>query len=163
MWAVPVASKWVSSASRRLRPAGSRQHGAGGGLDVGLAHQAFADQEGAGADRGHAARSAGERGRFRRPATRSLRHQRRQLLGGVEVDLEGACRLRLLTPIRAASSVQRAIELGRIMHLDQHVHAPVCAASSSSRACASSRRGHDQQDAVGAQRAGLGDLVGVDT
>ena len=66
-------------------------------------------------------------------------------------------------PISARVQAQRPIELGLVVHLDQHVHA---AASLREPAQLARRRvverRHDQQDAVGADRARLEHLVGVE-
>ena len=72
-------------------------------------------------------------------------------------------RSRLLMPIRRDLQLQRPVELGLVVHLDQHVHAEVDARpSSSAPASASLTRRHDDQDAVGAERARLEHLIGLE-
>src|SRR5436190_10325229 len=119
MRALPRSSKWVRSLmSRRLLD----QDLAHRRLDVRLAHEALADQEGLGADPGHAR----EIGRRAEPALGDhdavLRHPGCELLGCREVD-----RQRLEVAVVDADQVavdrQRALELVAVMHLDQHVHA----------------------------------------
>ena len=71
-------------------------------------------------------------------------------------------RSRLLMPISRDFKLQRALEFGLVMHLDQHVHAErerrVFERSRPSRR----RRRHDDQDAVGAPGARLDHLIGLE-
>ena len=55
-----------------------------------------------------------------------------------------------------------ALEFFGVVDLDQHVHAPVEGCSLQLSGLAVIEAGHDDQNAVGPQRTGLGDLVGVE-
>ena len=70
-------------------------------------------------------------------------------------------RSRLLMPIEARRELQRPVELGLVVDLDQHVHAESSAASSSVARVVVADRRHDDQDAVGAERARLVHLIGL--
>src|SRR5690606_36905060 len=98
--------------------------GARRGLDIGLTHQAFADEEGA-----HAGtREAGEI--IRREDTAfadnelSLRHERGEALGRGERCLEGL-EVSIVDAEKRTPERERAGEFGLVMHLDEHVHAPM--------------------------------------
>ena len=72
-------------------------------------------------------------------------------------------RSRWLTPIMLGAGGERALDLGGVVDLDQRVAAELAARRrAASPSCASVERRDDQQHRVGAGRAGLDDLVGVD-
>ena len=52
------------------------------------------------------------------------RHQRRQPLGGLEADLEGA-QVAVVDADQRRGEFQRPLGLGLVMHFHQHVHAEV--------------------------------------
>ena len=66
-------------------------------------------------------------------------------------------------PISRDFELQRALELGLVVHLDQHVHAErERRVLERPRAVASSSARHDDQDAVGAPGARFGHLIGLE-
>ena len=134
MRASPRASIWVRAgplledfapSARACRADGfaSRQQCAGGRRDVGLPHQAFADQEGRHADALRAARDRpARRCRSRRPSGGPCG------ISGASASLVASVvskvrRLRLLTPIIGERSLSARSSSARVVDLDQHVHA----------------------------------------
>ena len=135
-----------------VRPAVSELLGGGG--DVVVAHQAFADEEGltpAAAMRWMSPwvkmplsqivmRSAGTRG------------ARRSVVSSVTSKVR---RLRLLMPIRRQSKFERAIEFGVVVDFDDGIHAEVFGGGCEvARGLIVDLR-HDDQDAVGAPERAL--------
>ena len=134
----------------------AEQERAGRRRDVGLPHQALADQEGADAGRRQPLDvGMGEDAAFgRRRCGRSGSAARAARDTASEVSK--VRRSRLLTPIEPCVERQGALQLALVVDLDQHVHAEVRAPSrSSARASASVDARHDDQDAVGAPGARL--------
>src|SRR5215470_16387265 len=129
MRASPVLPRWVSLSSRAtglLRcargPLRAAEQGTRRRLDIGLAHQALADQEGAHA-RGP---QCTEIGRGDDPAFRHRDaaggNSRRQALGGHKRGLEGA-QIAIVDADQPRAQLERALELGLVVHLEQHIHA----------------------------------------
>src|SRR5262249_45124462 len=135
--ASPLLSMWVSAAPvldgffgiASARSGGARCFAAGQQRprrrgDIGLPHQAFADQEGR---HPHALQprkiSRCENAAFadHEPVARD---QRRQGLAGFQRGLEGA-EVAIVDADHRRSQLQRAIKLGTVVDLEQHVHA-VC-------------------------------------
>ena len=71
-------------------------------------------------------------------------------------------RSRLLMPMSWRVEHERAIELGLIMDLDQHVHAEIAGGSRQILRRRIVDRGHDDEDAVGAPGPRLQHLIGVE-
>ena len=112
----PVVVRVVGHASEQ-RP--------GGAGDIGLTHQALSHEE---AMRTPDLRQTAQVGmvahaRFRRSTSRPAGTERCELLRGGDVRSARVLRLRLLMPIRSGFQQQRPRQLGRIVHLGQHVHA----------------------------------------
>jgi hypothetical protein len=80
---------------------------------------------------------------------------------GVQRDLEGA-QVAVVDAHQRRLQLQRALQFGRVVHLDQHRHVEAARDGSSSAICASSRQAAISRIAVGAHRARLVDLVRVD-
>ena len=89
------------------------------------------------------------------------RNARQQVERGRERHVEGA-QVAVVDADERRREPQRALELGGVVHLDQHRHAEVARAGFERGEARVVERGDDQQDRVGAQRARLGDLVLVD-
>src|SRR5215470_375505 len=165
MRASPLWPRWVSLPATGLlrcarEPLRAAEQGTRRSLDIGLAHQAFADQESAHAD----ARKCIEIGGGEDSA---LRHRdalggnsRCQPLGGRKRGLEGA-QITVVDADKPRAQLERALELGLVVHLEQHIHAM------SERGCLQLLRQHigdarhDDQDAVGAPGARLRHLIRV--
>src|SRR5262245_7367692 len=95
MRASPLWPRWVSLPAtgllRRARePLRTTEQGAGGGLHVGLAHEALAHQEGAHADAGKRIEISGGEDPALRYADTVRQNTGREALGGRECRLEGA-------------------------------------------------------------------------
>src|SRR5688572_6860492 len=124
----------------------AREQRAGGGRHVRLSHQALADEEG-----GHArARELREIGRREDAALADgnaiLRDQGRKLLAGCKRRLEGA-QVAVVDAEQRGAKLQRAIEFGAIVHLEQHVHAERQARVLDVARNRIVERRHDDQDA----------------
>ncbi len=127
------------------------------------AHQALADQEGVHAVGAHRCHVLGR-------ADAALGHHDtvgrdaiEQRVGGVQRDLE-AVQVAVVDPDQPPGYRERHLELGGVVHLDQHVQAELGRQRRQVRHVrgrVGKGRG-DQQDAVGTQRARLHDLVGID-
>src|SRR5262245_22410310 len=128
MRASPPAPRWVSLRARAtclLRGAEAAlaaQQRAGGGLDVALAHQAFADQEGGDADRGQMVEviRRGDAAFADRDA--AFWNLRRQQLADRYLGLEGL-EIAVVDADQPRPAVQRPLELALVMDFEQHVHA----------------------------------------
>ena len=73
--------------------------------------------------RARRARSAGVKMPLSPTINAVARDLRREPLADGERWSRRSCRLRLLMPISRERSLQRALEFGFVVHLDQHVHA----------------------------------------
>src|SRR5215475_4849308 len=165
MRASPLLPRWLSLPAtgllRRARePLRAAEQGTRRRLDVGLAHQALADQEGAHAD----ARKRIEIGRGEDPAFRHrdalCRNSRRQPLGGRKRGLEGA-QITIVDAEEPRAQLECALELGLVVHLQQHIHA---VGEGGGLKFLRQRVGdarHDDQDAIGAPGARFRHLIGV--
>ena len=153
----PRASKWVNPGSCRRGQQRARRR-----RDVRLAHQALADQEAA-APR---PRRAGARSAWLRMPLSAIRKRSGGTSGAsssvVARSVSKVLRLRLLMPISGVSSPQRAVELASVVHLDQHVHVQRAGQRLQLARLGVGQRRHDQQDAVGAHRAALEHLPGIE-
>src|SRR3569623_2089342 len=157
--ASPLASIWVREglliASWRLR-----KQGAGGGGDVGLPHQAFADEEGRDADFRQPRNVGGREDAALTDHDAVLRHRRRQCLAGRERGLEGA-QIAVVDAEQRRAPPQGADKLFLIVNFEQHVHSEIeRRVFDVARRCVI-QRGHDDQDAIGAMRARFHHLIGV--
>ena len=166
MRALPSASIWVSRAM--AQPSAARAPGVSGAEQrrrrrrhVGLAHQRFADQEAADAERRHAR----EIGRRVEPALaddrRAVRRQRREALGGREIDRE-RLEVAVVDAEQRGVERERAGELRLVVDLDQRVHAERRCRRRELGRLTVAEGGHDEQDAVRAERARLRYLIGVE-
>ena len=81
-------------------------------------------------------------------------HARQQVERGLERDSK-VRRLRLLMPMSGVFERERALELGAVVHLDQHRHAERARRRLELAHLRVVEAGGDQQDAVGAERARL--------
>src|ERR1700722_9331023 len=165
MRAAPPGSMWVSfamarSARRPRRRGFPLDQGAGRCGDIRLAHQALADEEGRDAD----FRQPGEIGRREDAAFADhdavIRDLRRQPLGDFERGDEGF-EIAVVDADERRFEPQRALELGVVMDLEQHVHAMGEGRRLDLGGSAVVERRHDDEDAVGAHRPRLRDLVGL--
>jgi hypothetical protein len=95
----------------------------GGGGDVCLAHQGFADQEGVDAA-GRQARQIGARHPAFGHDKAVAPQQRRQALGGGKRGLEGP-EIAVVDADEAGLEAEGALEFGFVVNFGQHVHAPV--------------------------------------
>ena len=166
IWAWPAASKWRQGLrSAHHAPPWARQ-GCGKdrarrGLDIRLPHQAFADQEAARAVPGQVGKIVGRcKARFRRRSCRSAGTWRASARVVSSVTSK-VCRLRLLIPISGDFRRAARSSSGLVMHLDQHIHAPLPGGGFKLGGLRVRHRGHDDQDAIGIQRPGLGHLIGI--
>ena len=90
-----------------------------------------------------------------------LRHHRRQLLRHRKVNLQGF-EITVIYPNQLGAKAERPRHLRSIVHLDQDIHAEIEGEGFQLRRFRVLERGHDQQDAIGADRARLEHLVGVE-
>ena len=104
------------------RAASPRQQRAGRRGDVGLPHQAFADQEGRHADARQPREIGGREDAAFADHQAIFRDQRRQRFAGRKRGLEGA-QVAVVDADHRRTKFQRAIEFGAFMDFDQHVHA----------------------------------------
>ena len=137
------------------------QQRAGGGGDVGLAHEAFADEEGVHAGLGQPLQVgvAGDAAFGDDDAV--LRHARGEPLGRLQRGGEGL-EVAVVDADQPAVERQRAVELLLVVHLGDGVHAPRVGVGAQRAGHHVVDGGHDDQDAVGAQRARLRHLVAVE-
>src|SRR5829696_3517295 len=154
--AAPVRSTWVRSgtASPEQKPPRGVGH-------IGLAHQALADEERADANRREPlhVRMAEDAALSDDDAIGG--HARRKLFGDGKRSLEGA-KIPVVDADELGAEKQRAIELARVVHLGQHVHAePLRGIGQAARLVIGDAR-HDDEDAVGAPGPRLVDLVGFE-
>ena len=92
----------------------------------------------------------------------SARHARRQPLGGLERRLEGP-EIAVVDADEAGPQPERPLELGLVMHLDQHIHAAArCAAASSARGGRVVDRRHDHRGCSRRPGARFDDLIGIE-
>src|SRR3954452_19489025 len=158
---VAVGLRAMSARARRARRRLARQQCARRSGNIGLPHQALADQEGRHAD----ALEPGEIGGREDAALADHQpvagDQRRQCFAGRKRGFEGA-QIAIVDADHRRTQLQRAVKLGAVVDLDQHVHAVgdggilelFCRGIIECR--------HDDQDAVGAMCAGLRHLIGVE-
>ena len=92
---------------------------------------------------------------------RSAGTSAQQVERGVERDLEGA-QVAVVDADQRRLQPQRAVQLGAVVHFDQHRHAERLRRGLEVGQLRVVEDRRDQQDAVGADRARLVDLVGVD-
>ena len=90
-----------------------------------------------------------------------VRDQRREPAEGVRVDLEGL-QVAGVDPDQLGAQRHGPLGLGLVVHLDQHGHAELAGLVVERPQRGVVERGHDQQHQVGAGRAGLEHLVGID-
>ena len=132
-----------------------------GRRDIGLPHQAFADQEGRHADAFEPREIGGCENAAFADHQAILRDQRRQRLAGRKRGLESP-EVAVVDPDHRRSKFQGAIEFGAVVDFDQHVHAVRDRRVLDILGGGIVERRHDDQDAVGAMGAGLGHLIGVE-
>ena len=153
------ADDGVSSRSRRRATPGQQR--ARRLLDVLLAHQRLADQEGLecrpwpGAGNRH-----GRKCRFRRPRCGRSGSAAQPLADG-ERRLEGA-QVAVVDADQPALERQRALEFALVMDLDQHVEPEVMRGLVERARGIVVDGGHDDEDAVGAPGARLQHLIGIE-
>ncbi len=87
-----------------------------------------------------------------------VRHQRRQPLGHLERGDEGL-EVAVVDADERRLELERALELGGVVHLEQHVHAVPDRSGLDLRGRAIVERRHDDEDAVGAHRARFRHLI----
>ena len=129
--------------------------------DIGLPHQAFADQEGRHADAFEPRKIRGRKNAALADHQAISGDQRRQRLAGRKRGLEGA-QIAVVDADHRRTKFQRAIELGAVVDFDQHVHAVRDRGVLDVLCRAVVERRHDDQDAVGAVGAGFRHLIGVE-
>src|SRR5439155_25457208 len=89
------------------------------------------------------------------------RHQWREALGGVQIDLQGL-EVAVVDADQRGLETERAVELGAVVHLDQYVKSELAGGVHQLARQAVFEGGHDQEDAVGAERPALDHLIGVE-
>ena len=89
------------------------------------------------------------------------RHVRQHAQRGLQRDLEGA-QVAVVDAEQRRLELERALQLGRVVHLDQHGHVQAARDRLELGHLRVVQAGRDQQDAVGAHGPRLVDLVGVD-
>src|SRR5262245_57470080 len=169
MRASPRRPRWLSletTASLRgtqraritvLRVANER---ARGGLDVVLAHQALAYEEGRNPDRGKIFEISGRENSALAHSDAICGNSRRQAPPGDERRLE-RLQIAVVDSDEPRAQAQRALELALVVHLQQDVHAERAGARLQVPRHLIVDRGHDDQNAVGAPGPRLRDLVRV--
>src|SRR6267142_3455634 len=167
MRASPLLPRWVSLPSRAtgllrcacepLRPA---EEGTCRGRNISLAHQALANEKRPHPDGRKIIKiSGGEDPAFRHRDTPGG-NSRRKALGGRKRGLEGA-QIAVVDAHKTRAQLERALELGLVVHLEQHIHA---IGEGSCFKLLRQRVGHarhDDQDAVSAPGARLRHLISV--
>ena len=153
MWAWPSASKWVSAirppSGRGLR--GSRRSRA---RDVGLAHEVLADEK-APRTMGREVRKVGGAGEAAfGDEEAAFRHAACKRPRGVEGRLEGL-QVAVVDADERGGKVQRPVEFGGVMDLDEHVHSPGKGLCFKFLRLGVGDARHDDQDRVCAPGAGL--------
>src|SRR3954469_8179787 len=158
---VAVGLLAMSARARRARRRLARQQRARRSGNVGLPHQALPHQEGRHAD----ALEPGEIGGREDAALADHQpvtgDQRRQCFAGRKRGFEGA-QIAIVDADHRRAQLQCAIKLGAVVDLDQHVHAMGDGGVLELFCRGIIERRHDDQDAVGAVRAGLRHLVSVE-
>src|SRR6266702_40595 len=151
----------MSARARRARIGLAREQRACGSGHVGLTHQALADQEGRHADALKPGEVCGRKDAALADHQPFPWDQRRQRLAGRKRGLEGA-QIAVVDADHRRTQLERPIELGTVVDLDQHVHAIGKRRVFEIFGGRIIERSHDDEDAVGAMRARLGHLVGVE-
>src|SRR3954462_6602098 len=157
---VAVGLLAMSARARRARRL-ARQQGARRSGNVGLPHQALADQEGRHADALEPGEIGGREDAALADHQPVLRNKRRQCFAGRKRGFEGA-QIAIVDADHRRTQLQCAIKLGAVVDLDQHVHAMGDGGVLELFCRGFIERRHDDQDAVGAVRAGLRHLVSVE-
>ncbi len=85
----------------------------------------------------------------------------REPLGGREIDLQ-RLEIAVVDADQPGLQAQRPLELGAIMHLDEYVHPQRPGEARQLPRPAVLERGHDQEHAVGAERAAFDHLIGLE-
>ena len=129
--------------------------------DVGLAHQAFADQEGV-----HAALASRCRSAWLAMPLSAMTMRffgtRGASLSVVSSVVSKVFEVAIVDADQPAVELQGAVELVLVVHLGDGVHAPGLGVGAERAGHHVVDGGHDDQDAVGAQRARLGHLIAVE-
>ena len=68
----------------------------------------------------------------------------------------------MLMPMSGVESLERALELGFVMDLGQHIHAPIVGRCFEFAGKPVVDHRHDEQDAIGAPGARFRDLIGIE-
>src|SRR5499426_403536 len=131
-----------------------------GGLDVVLAHQALAHEEGRNPDGGKIFEIGGRENSALADGDAIRRNSRRQAPAGGERRLE-RLQIAVVDSDEPRAQAQRALELALVVHLQQDVHAERAGARLQVPRHLIVDRGHDDQNAVGAPGPRLRDLVRV--
>src|SRR5262245_17445857 len=131
-----------------------------GSLDVALAHQAFADQEGGDPHLRQEGEIGGRENSAFPHGDAIAGDLRRQALAGGERGLEGL-EVAVVDADHSRVEAQRALELALVVHLEQNIHAERLRRGSQLPRRRVVDRCHNDEDAVGAPGPRLRHLVGV--
>src|SRR5665213_2742588 len=163
MRAAPVLSRWVRRRTMRLsrRRAGpGGQQAPGGRRHIRLTHQAFADEIGADAGLAQPGNIRGGEDAALADQQAIARHQRGQPLAHRERGDE-RMQVAIVDADEPRAQPESARQLGFVVHLKQHVHAKRDRRILERMRLIVGNAGHDDEDAVGAEGAGLIDLIGL--
>src|SRR3954449_1450381 len=158
---VAVGLRAMSARARRALCRLARQQCTGRSGNVGLLHQALADQESRHADAFEPGEIGGREDAALADHQPVAGDQRRQCFAGRKRGFEGA-QIAIVDADHRRTQLQRAVKLGAVVDLDQHVHAMGDGGVLELFCRGIIERRHDDQDAVGAVCAGLRHLVSVE-
>jgi hypothetical protein len=128
---------------------------------IGALHQRFTDQETLGPGGNHALDVGGAVDAAFAHQLAVGGDQRGQPFGGAQIGLHDL-EIAVVDADQLRFQLQRPLQLGFIVHLDQHVHAVTERDIFHVRHFGIGKRRDDQQDAIGAQGPGFDDLIGID-